>query len=482
LNLQTDIVTYTSPFSFQFSHAEHERFARLSGDVNPMHMDPLAARRTQAGDMVVHGMHVLLRCFEGMVEYVDSEFQCAGVMVRFLRPVLAGDKVDYYLLSEKESGWKLKAQVADVVVARIRIHSRVRGVKGGCEQFPVEKVSRQADLHDFGDIAGCKGGLTPPGAAEEFRNYLPNCASVLGVQAVCELSALSTVVGMRCPGLYSILSSLNVDFLRDGAHKHLSYRLASAEEKYRLLELDVNGASLRGRVDAFLRVPPVSQRSIGDVSQKVEKNEFEDQVALVVGGSRGLGELTAKIVAAGGGYPIITYAVGRDDANHVAQQIVDHGCRCDTMQLDVTKPLEAQLHKLSEEVTQLYYFATPQIFRRKSAAYDPAVFRIFSQFYCDAFVELVGEVVKRQDRELSVFYPSTTAIEERPDGLTEYSMAKVAGEILCQDVPRWIKGVTIEVERLPRILTDQTVTMTEVESADAVGLLLPIIRRCHASG
>ena len=44
--------------------ADQLAFAALSGDYNPMHMDVLAARRTQAGAPVVHGMHALLWALE----------------------------------------------------------------------------------------------------------------------------------------------------------------------------------------------------------------------------------------------------------------------------------------------------------------------------------------------------------------------------------------------------------------------------------
>ena len=43
-----------------FTFADQERFAAVSGDCNPMHMDALQARRTQAGAPVVHGIHLLL--------------------------------------------------------------------------------------------------------------------------------------------------------------------------------------------------------------------------------------------------------------------------------------------------------------------------------------------------------------------------------------------------------------------------------------
>ena len=46
--------------------ADQLAFAALSGDYNPMHVDALAARRTQAGAPVVHGMHVLLWALDAL--------------------------------------------------------------------------------------------------------------------------------------------------------------------------------------------------------------------------------------------------------------------------------------------------------------------------------------------------------------------------------------------------------------------------------
>ena len=57
---------------------------------------------------------------------------------------------------------------------------------------------------------------------------------------------------------------------------------------------------------------------------------------------------------------------------------------------------------------------------------------------------------------ISVLYPSSVAVVDRPGDMTEYAMAKSAGEILCADLERSDKRFRILVERLPRMLTDQT--------------------------
>lgn len=41
--------------SFSITPAESRDFARASGDFNPLHLDPVAARRTRFGQTLIHG-------------------------------------------------------------------------------------------------------------------------------------------------------------------------------------------------------------------------------------------------------------------------------------------------------------------------------------------------------------------------------------------------------------------------------------------
>src|ERR1035437_4670244 len=47
--------------AIQITLEESRSFARLSGDWNPIHVDPIAARRLMFGSTVVHGVDVLIR-------------------------------------------------------------------------------------------------------------------------------------------------------------------------------------------------------------------------------------------------------------------------------------------------------------------------------------------------------------------------------------------------------------------------------------
>jgi hypothetical protein len=55
-------------------------------------------------------------------------------------------------------------------------------------------------------------------------------------------------------------------------------------------------------------------------------------------------------------------------------------------------------------------------------------------------------------------------------------MAKAAGEILCADLMRAHRNLTVSAPRLPRVLTDQTATVPPVPVVDPIATLLPLLR------
>src|SRR5206468_265033 len=50
--------------TLRFTPADQQAFARLSGDFNPIHLDPVAARLVAAGAPIVHGVNLLLRALD----------------------------------------------------------------------------------------------------------------------------------------------------------------------------------------------------------------------------------------------------------------------------------------------------------------------------------------------------------------------------------------------------------------------------------
>ncbi len=64
--------------------------------------------------------------------------------------------------------------------------------------------------------------------------------------------------------------------------------------------MSVAGGGLKGAVQSYARMPPTPQASMQDLADLIEPGAFSGVEALIIGGSRGLGEVTAKLLAAGG--------------------------------------------------------------------------------------------------------------------------------------------------------------------------------------
>jgi acyl dehydratase/NAD(P)-dependent dehydrogenase (short-subunit alcohol dehydrogenase family) len=464
-----------------FSTADQELFARFSGDRNPMHMDPMAARRTQMGAPVVHGMHLVLWCLDRIASQPSFAARPSGVQARFQKPVYVGETACIRLGRRTDQDVTARIEVAGTLAASVRISFVERAepaapARANSNSSEAPALAGSPRELRFGDLAGRSGAVGCAATASDTAKHFPAATAWLGTDRVLGLATLSYLVGMECPGLHSIFGTATVELAPSSGAPVIDYTVTTADERVNLVRMSINGAGLTGTVEAFARLPPVAQMTMAAVSKYVSRGEFAGQRALIVGGSRGLGEITAKVTAAGGGHPIITYARGVADAEALQREIVDFGASCDVLRYDATQPAASQLTALREPPTQLYYYATGQIFRRKREVFQEDLFREFCAIYVSGFYNLCASLSPPDGGALAIFYPSSVAVEQRPRDLAEYAMAKAAGEILCAELARSMPGRRVVVKRLPRILTDQTASVLPAKSASAIEVLLPIIR------
>ena len=463
-----------------FTVADQAAFATLSGDRNPMHMDALAARRTQAGTPVVHGVHAVLWSLNALCGAGVPLDALASAKIRFERFVYLDREVTLQIVRRDNAS--LKFQVVDdgLQLLSVVLKFGARGEPG--KSVPARDISpaegSSPENPPFEDMSELSGRLTPPAGDEAFQQLFPALSKAVDPRQISSIAQLSTLVGMVCPGLHSVFSAFSIDLVTGEGAPGLTFRTTRADARFRMVTMAFNGWGIRGEVVAFARQEPVAPPSMNHLIQRVGSTEFAHASALVVGGSRGLGAAAAKLIAAGGGRVTISYARGRQEAERLQQEIAEargpQACR--VIQLDVNNLSAETLAGASPPFNQLYYFATPQIFRQKSEVFSPSVFQEFSSVYVGAFHSLVQQLLTQSDGRLDVFYPSSAAVTERPRGLTEYAMAKAAGEILCSDLRRSGGQLRTVVARIPRTATDQTSTIMPVESADPVDVLLPLVR------
>jgi NAD(P)-dependent dehydrogenase (short-subunit alcohol dehydrogenase family) len=249
-----------------------------------------------------------------------------------------------------------------------------------------------------------------------------------------------------------------------------------------LVEMDVNGMGISGTVSAFTARDPVPSASDEAVRTMVSPTEFRRQRPLVVGATSGLGFATARLLAAGGADPFLTWHTsGPEDVVRAVRAL---GAAVAAVRLDAAAPSQglAAIEAAGWDGEQLYYFATPRIFRRRIEPYQKQDLRDFVRVFVDGFYEIVHRLATSRRGRLTVFYPSSVAVDESASDLVEYAFAKSMGEQLCARMEMKMPGLKIVVARLPRTATRQTDTFLKVKSEASETVMLPLIRTVQSHG
>ncbi|HXM96374.1 MAG TPA: MaoC/PaaZ C-terminal domain-containing protein [Candidatus Dormibacteraeota bacterium] len=466
-----------------YSLSKQRAFALLSGDHNPNHVDPVEARRTLTGALTVHGMHLAFCALEAALKYLEkvakNELRLGGMQAFFHKPVLVGDVVQIYLTEKSAEKCQVVCLVGEERVHQVTLHFPPGSISKG-KSIPPPLPNEPLRSATFYELKSANGhmpiGLDRSAASKLF----PRSIKSLGNARMAELLALTRLVGMRCPGLHSLFSQFDVSWTSGNGPWLLHYRVAKSDERFRRLQIEVSTGRLKGNLNVFVRPAPVQQSSTSTIKTRVSAGSFSASRALIIGGSRGLGEITAKIIAAGGGHPIITYFSGAKDAQTVAKDIRDSGGNCSLLRMNVKKEGSAaflRLLKSSGAPRSIYYFATPKIFGPRRAFFDCEKFQDFQDYYITGFVRLIQTIASATTGLLHVFYPSSVAVQENRRELAEYSIAKQTAESVCAFYNQHSDRIKIVVERLPRTRTDQTGTLMPIPADEPLDVMLPFVER-----
>lgn len=457
-----------------FTLEDQEVFAKLSGDYNQVHVDRVAARRFLFGGLVVHGIHALLWALDKWLEGPEKPRELVSLKVSFRKPLHVGEDIQYRMVLDENNYVELELCRGALIYASIGAEYRIQEVNNrGDVNFHLPPA-QACNILSSDEIAHVSGAL---GLCIEKNTALalfPHVVAKLPLMQTAEILTTSRLVGMECPGFHSIFFGLDVGFnsTRPLA-KTLTYKVASYDNSYSLLVMDVEGASMRGAVLAFLRPPPTQQTSYAELLKLVPADEFKDQQALIIGGSRGLGEVTAKLLAAGGANVVLTYYSGKEDAIRVVDEIVSNGGRASLMFFNILSLTESQGDGVAKRpFTHMYYFATPHIATNRGP-FSARIFKEFCDYYVSGFSESVEWLLKHETGLKKVFYASTVYVEQPPLSLVEYVMAKAAGEHLCSLLEKRHTDLGIYVSRLPPMATDQTASIFTDERAAPATIMLP---------
>jgi hypothetical protein len=276
---------------------------------------------------------------------------------------------------------------------------------------------------------------------------------------------------MECPGLYSLFSAFELSFESSQRQiSHLKYAVSKFDNRFGLVKIQLEGGGIYGTIKSFLRPTPVVQSNLAVLQDLVNSEEFVNQRALVIGGSRGIGASVR-----------ITYYQGEQDATNIVNEIVGNGGKAVAVPFNVLS-IQSDSSSISNDnwvPTHCYYFATPFIFSGIKGIYSEKLFNKFCSYYLTGFYNTVNFWQAKGTNNF--FYPSTIAVDELPDNMLEYALSKSAGEKLCKFMVNNSTELYIYKPRFPRMATDQTVSFIHVNNQDPVQLTLKYLRAFHSS-
>lgn len=464
-----------------FSLEDQISFAEISGDYNPLHLDPILARRLMYGKPVVHGVHAVLWAFDIWLKERKSLIRLNSLDVDFILPIAVNASIQMVIFNETDGELKLHMLVGGSIALKIKVdfspspHQAQRTFKpvlgiGECRTFQVD------------DLSGVSGKVSLNLDNDLADRLFPYVNRFLPSTQISELLATTRIVGMECPGFNSLFSGLSLKFTDQVSDSdEMSFHVEKFDARFSRVILQVSGASASGKLYVFYRPSNKQQQSYLNIQKFVSRDEFSGQRAVVIGGSRGLGEVTAKLLSAGGAEVVITYYRGSQDANSVVSEIASGGGKASTIAYDIMSPPADLASQLRKEwwPTHLYYFATPFIFEGKRGKFNPELYSTFSDYYVKGFISTIHAFRDIGCKFEKVFYPSSVAIDELPEDMIEYSAAKAAGECVCQFLDKTEKETEFVFLRLSRLDTDQTASIFQVENTDPVPYMLRIIQKLN---
>jgi hypothetical protein len=462
-----------------FTINDQIEFAALSGDHNPLHIDPVSARRTLFGAPVVHGIHSILWGLEIWLKENPADIYIKSIKAFFPRAIRVGERATLSFENNGNGAINFQINTGEAVCTLCKLqydHGKLDEYFK-CEIIDDDPAKCTPRLYTKENIHEAAGKIELILNSGRLAELFPMIARFIPLSQIATIISTTRLVGIECPGTNSIYSELHLTQTTDSKCSGIAYDIKKFDNRFGLAFINISSPSMEGTIKAFLRPTQFDQADFRTLSLNVQNDEFSDQTAVIIGGSRGLGEVTAKLLAAGGADVKLTYNQGEKDARRVVEEINKYRTgKADCFKFNVLDVDDKYINSktLSDmKPTHLYYFATPFIFTGENGCFSPDLFYKFCDYYIKGFVATANVFLKYG--VMKIYCPSSVAIDELPSDMGEYAAAKSAMEVLCSFLEK-TKNIIIHRPRLPRMSTDQTVSLLPVKNHDPVPVLLEHLR------
>lgn len=331
-----------------------------------------------------------------------------------------------------------------------------------------DRLSRTITAEDVAAFARLSGDYNALHLDEEFAARTEFAQRV--VHGFLSASLLSTLVGMKVPGEGALYLSQSIEFTRpvyigDTVEARATIEKIDVETRVVTLRTEItkppNQVVLRGSAQVkVLRVAEEAPQAAA--AAPASSGILTGRVALITGGSRGIGRATARLFAQQGAKVWVNYNKSRTAAESLEHEIRSQGGWCRAIRADVTQ--DDQVAQLVQEVTNngelhvLVNNAGPKI---KSGGFDTFAWEDIAA----AFDQVVGGAFRvtkaalpalRQTQGNIITILSSAALGRTAHGWLPYVVGKSALLALSKNLAQEIgpHGVRVNVISPSMVETD----------------------------
>jgi 3-oxoacyl-[acyl-carrier protein] reductase len=383
-----------------------DRFAAITGDRSPLHVDDAFARRSAYRQRVVHGM-LPIAAVASLDSLAVEGLRAVPVSLsaRFLSPVFPDDTlvVSRSAGSENADGhlavdFRITRDGAEApattgtLTIRFEPRNPLPGTAGESTSMTESSELHSYHLDDIhvDDTDALRITIGLPAVLELARLL----ADAAGDDGVCErlpqafhlpnlmaILEFSTSIGVSLPGATATFLDFSARVERDveiDAAYVLRGRVTQRSLATRIVKKELlltpeagDAVLVRGKASTLVTAPSATMPGIAELRAEGTDLGLRGKVVLVTGASRGIGETVAKLFALHGSRVVVNYHRGAADAQRVVEEIISVGGEALAVQADVANG--GEVHRLIDRARE-HFGGIDVLVNNAARDYRPAPF------------------------------------------------------------------------------------------------------------
>jgi hypothetical protein len=387
-------------------------FAKKSGDFNPLHLDEKYSSRYLFGRRIAHGSLVLSLVLKKTTLSNDliTDLKCL-----FLKPIYINDYLNFETKNYKNFQSiivrkKNKEKVIDILIKK-------KNQNFNYQKFSLKKANAKKKL--ISQIREEKDIIKNIGKVKKINLYLKKKKFLtVNKNLFYFILLVSKEIGMNYPGQRSLFLSCRFK-LQNTLFKDSNFKILDFDKNLSSLIAEYNFGYYTCETKSLL-LP--NKKKIISTNKKLNLKLLKNSFFLVIGGSRGLGFLTTRILLNSGFNVTSTYFNNKDELIKL-KKIFPSTLKIKKINI-LTKKDKRRILNILYKYDYIFYFSSCKILKT-GQYFDKQYFNNLKLFYLN-FLQFIIFNKNRLKSNCKVFFPSTIFLDDKfkKKQFSEYTKVK----------------------------------------------------------